>query len=401
MSRNLRDFEGAIDMATALVNRQWRLEEDRDRKLFFRHDKERSVTGNVRTLVVRSITPRFHLTTQIPWTGPGEPLTEFTLFVDLPRELRDKIWEHAMAEGRLIKLGGKKIMADHAYAVNPYQTAPEEKWQPWENNDTPKPKAKAVPIPKALTEKGEYSSRNGESAQLTRGDMRKLETTTHWDEAFQAVQDKVNVAMSNSASTRRLHPRKIPSLLEASPESRKIALKHFSLILGPQRGDKPIYINFTVDAISIQDDWDLLVLCGIRMPERFTNHSSATRLRSRFPEKTNNIEQNLRFLVIDDSLERTTIEGLARFRNLERLVMQPKKHFTNDNMGRRSLRYDSSRAVKELKERWTKDDEKRGAGGEPTAVPEFLYFNIPGRVLIEDEIGESFALWNLFLLTFG
>ncbi|KAG4441407.1 hypothetical protein IFR05_003094 [Cadophora sp. M221] len=371
MTSNLRDFEGAIDMATALVNRQWRLQEDRDRKLFFRHDKERETEGNVRTIAVRSITPRFHLTTAIPWSGPGKQLTKFTHFVDLPRELRDKVWEFAMAEGRLIKLGGKKIMSDHAYAVNPYRTTPEEKWQPWDPNYIPTPKIKAVPIPKVLTEK----------------DMRKLETTTHWDEAFQAIQNKVNVAMSNAAPSRRLHPRRIPSLLEASPESRKIALKHFSLILGPQRGDKPIYINFAVDAISIQDDWDLLVLCEIRMPERFTNHySSTTRLRSRFPEKINNIEENLRFLVIDDSLEKTTIEGLARFRCLERLVMKPNKLPDPVSASRRVLGYNSSRAVNELKERWTKNDDKRGDEDELTVVPQFLYFDAPGGVLTEDQI---------------
>lgn len=217
--------------------------------------------------------------------------------------------------------------------------------------------------------------------------MRSLETVSHWDEAFKALQEKVNTIKSDAAQAKRLHPRKIPSLLRVNKESRKVALQHYSLILGPQRAGKPIYFNFAVDALYIQDDWDLLVLCSIENPEG-TNHLFTSSLYQRFPSQGNEIEQNLRFLVIDDSLEYTTMQGLARFRNLERLLIKPKKKYSSQNLFTQVfLGYDSGPAEETLKEWWRGDDEERGQESKPTSVPQFLYFKIPRSALLRDGNG--------------
>ncbi|KAH7348485.1 hypothetical protein BKA65DRAFT_476899 [Rhexocercosporidium sp. MPI-PUGE-AT-0058] len=359
-----------IDAVTAMIDRQFRLEEHRDRKLFLRHDKERSIPGNTRTIVVRSIFPRFNLMSGIPWTGPGEPLTEFTLFGDLPRELRDKIWKCAMVEGRLIRLGGKKIMSDYRDTHNPYQSDGAENSERGRDST---PKASSAQISKALTDTE---------------DIRMLETTTHWDKAFKTMQDNLNAVKTNAAGARKMHPRLIPALLRTNKESRKIALKYFSLILSPQRGGKPIFINFAVDALWVQDDWDVLVLCGFQLPEGFTSHNAHS-IPDRLPGQKNLIEENLRFLVIDDSLECSTIEGLARFRKLERIIMQPKKIYSGNGQSRKFFSYDSSRVVANLKERWGKEDEKRGAKAKPTQIPDIFYFKVLERVLIENGTPEN------------
>jgi hypothetical protein len=165
-------------------------------------------------------------------------------------------------------------------------------------------------------------------------------------------------------------------------------LQHFSLILGPQRAGKPIYFNFAVDALYVQDDWDLLVLCGIEAPEG-TNHLCTFTLSQKFPKQRNEIEQNLRFLVIDDSLEYTTIEGLARFRSLERLLVKPKKKYSSQNLFTQVfLGYDSRPAEYELKEAWRLDDEERGQDAKPNSVPQFLYFKVTKSSLLRDGNGE-------------
>ena len=226
---------------------------------------------------------------------------------------------------------------------------------------------------------------------MTREEIRSLETTGHWDEAFKTLQEKVNTTKSDAANAKKLHPRKIPSILRVNKESREIALQHYSLILGPQRAGKPIYFNFAVDALYVQDDWDLLVLCGIENPEG-TNHLFTTSLYQGFPSQKNEIEENVRFLVIDDSLEYTTMQGLARFRNLERLLIKPKKKYSSQNLFTQVfLGYDSGPAEETLKEWWRDDDEERGQDSKPTSVPQFLYFKIPKSALLRDGNGIFYA----------
>ncbi|KAK0121790.1 hypothetical protein ONS95_010073 [Cadophora gregata] len=348
-----------------LADRQVSHGETRDQRLFLRHEKERNQVGNARILVVKSITPRFHLTSPILWTAHCQTPLEFT-FMDLPSELRDKIWAYATLEGRIIKLFGKKVLSDenHGHGLNPYESNLKMRWA---RAGIPTQKDRDVPEELAETE------------------LRSLETTRHWDEAFQVLQEKVNTIKSNTAKDRKVNPRKIPSVLSVNKASRNIALQHYSLILGPQRDGKPIFFNFAVDALYVQDDWDLLVLCGIDFPES-TNNLCTSILPNMFPSQRNEIEQNLRFLVIDDSLEPTTIAGLARFRSLERLLVKPKKeHSTRNLFTQIFLGYDSRPAEHALKEAWRLDDEDWGEDAKPNSVPQFLYFKITRNSMLRDE----------------
>ena len=81
-----------------------------------------SSEDNICIIVISDVEPRFPIGATLPWTGEGEPLEKFTLFPELPLELRLMICKYSrlsISEITVLifsfsRVGGSPSALDHS-----------------------------------------------------------------------------------------------------------------------------------------------------------------------------------------------------------------------------------------------------------------------------------------------
>ena len=196
--------------------------------------------------------------------------------------------------------------------------------------------------------------------------------------------------------------RYLPSILQVNKESRSLGLERFTLTLDEQRDGRPIYIDYSRDALHLRDIRTLKVLCSRKRDVatdnidpylRFMNGISA-KPEPETSEERNDTEQNLRilsFAQVMTDCEMISSPLIARFRNLQSITLKkrPRKIQADGSMapysrgshkslnGSRWAYEDTAILEARLKALWAKDDEERGNQATPNKIPKFNFLDDP------------------------
>ncbi|PVH78135.1 hypothetical protein DL98DRAFT_534186 [Cadophora sp. DSE1049] len=210
----------------------------------------------------------------------------------------------------------------------------------------------------------------------------------------------------NSSKPETVVPGNLPSILQVNKESRGFGLKRFTLTLHKQRDGKAIYIDYSRDALCLQDLRTLEALCGRRISVPRNRLMAIIDERSPKPkmsEERNDPKKMLRFLsfaeVVTDR-ECLLSSLIARFQNLEMVTLKkvPRAirgdgsmapYHRGAHLGGRWAYEDTKILEGKLKELWAKDDEKRGMQCTPNKIPKFNFLDDPGLRVPTPNTGHS------------
>jgi hypothetical protein len=255
---------------------------------------------------------------------------KFTLFPQLPLEIREMIWVNAIPEPRLIEISCRE------------------------------------------------STKPRDGVERTMFITKTMPPQPYRDQAPQTY------------FTARPIPHEYPALLRTTSESRAVMLNIYRPCFAKEFGGRPIYIDLSRDTIYFGNPISLLSFYGIEQPCQFNYSEFTSELLAIVPEERNDIEKSLKSIAINWGWGSTcTCAVLCRFQSLEEVVFQ--NLFTINRQPYREI--DISRDVSELKEAFKKAAKDRGISSKSLKLPIIECVPL-GKILKRFQVSQDIASAN-------
>jgi hypothetical protein len=162
-------------------------------------------------------------------------------------------------------------------------------------------------------------------------------------------------------------PHQYPTLLRINSESRATMLNIYRPCFAKEFGGRPIYIDLLRDTIYFANPIALLSFYGIEQPCQFSYSELINEVLAILPEERNDIEKSLKSIAISWGWGSTCIRAvLCRFQSLEGVIFQ--NEFTISD-GQTYEELDLSHDVSKLKVALKKAAEDRGIASTDLKLP--------------------------------